>query len=152
MVHSAATSVDQYLAELEPERREQVQFLRKLCRKHLPAELDEFMNWGMISYQVPFEIAPNTYNGQPLLFAAIASQKHYISLYLMSIYAFDEARERFESEWKASGKRFDVGKACIRFKTVDQLPIVVLTEAMQSVSVERFVQRYAELRSSARKV
>jgi hypothetical protein len=152
VVHSAAKSVDQYLAELEPERRENVEFLRGLCLKHLPGGLEESMNWGMISYQVPFETVSKTYNGQPLLFAAIASQKHYISLYLMSIYAFEEERDRFESEWKATGKRFDAGKACIRLRNTEQIPVDVLIRALKSVSVDGFVRQYAKQRSEARKV
>ncbi|MEK9987541.1 MAG: DUF1801 domain-containing protein, partial [Aquiluna sp.] len=92
MVSSSASSVESYLAELAPERSEDVAKLRELFLKHLPPGLEEAMNWGMISYQVPFSKVENTYNNQPLLYAAIASQKQYISLYLMSIYAFDEAR------------------------------------------------------------
>ena len=152
MVSSSATSVDSYLAELTPERSRDVAKLRELCLNHLPAGLEEAMNWGMISYQVPFSTVEQTYNSQPLLFAAIASQKQYISLYLMSIYAFDEAREMFESDWRASGMKLNVGKACIRFRNLDSAPLDVIQRALGQVTVEEYVSRYLEVRGSARKM
>ncbi len=152
MVSSSATSVDSYLAELTPERSRDVAKLRELCLNHLPAGLEEAMNWGMISYQVPFSTVEQTYNSQPLLFAAIASQKQYISLYLMSIYAFDEAREKFESDWRASGMKLNVGKACIRFRNLDSAPLDVIQRALGQVTVEEYVSRYLEVRGSARKM
>ena len=152
MVSSSATSVDNYLAELTPERSRDVAKLRELCLIHLPAGLEEAMNWGMISYQVPFSKVEQTYNNQPLLYAAIASQKQYISLYLMSIYAFDEAREKFESDWRASGMKLNVGKACIRFRNLDSAPLDVIQRALGQVTVEEYVSRYLEVRGSARKM
>lgn len=152
MVSSSATSVDSYLSELTPERSRDVAKLRELCLNHLPAGLEEAMNWGMISYQVPFSTVEQTYNSQPLLFAAIASQKQYISLYLMSIYAFDEAREKFESDWRASGMKLNVGKACIRFRNLDSAPLDVIQRALGQVTVEEYVSRYLEVRGSARKM
>ena len=152
MVSSSATSVDSYLAELTPERSKDVTKLRELCLNNLPAGLEEAMNWGMISYQVPFSKVEQTYNNQPLLYAAIASQKQYISLYLMSIYAFDEAREKFESDWRASGMKLNVGKACIRFRNLDSAPLDVIQRALGQVTVEQYVSRYLEVRGSARKM
>lgn len=152
MVSSSATSVEQYLAELDPGRSNDVSRLRELCRKHLPSVLEERMNWGMIAYEVPFSIVEKTYNNQPLLFAAIASQKQYISLYLMSIYAFDEAREQFENDWQASGKKLNVGKACIRLANLDAAPLDVIERALGQVTVEEYVARYLEVRASARKM
>jgi len=152
VVSSSATSVDSYLSELTPERSRDVAKLRELCLNHLPAGLEEAMNWGMISYQVPFSTVEQTYNSQPLLFAAIASQKQYISLYLMSIYAFDEAREKFESDWRASGMKLNVGKACIRFRNLDSAPLDVIQRALGQVTVEEYVSRYLEVRGSARKM
>jgi len=152
VVSSSATSVDSYLSELTPERSRDVAKLRELCLNHLPAGLEEAMNWGMISYQVPFSTVEQTYNSQPLLFAAIASQKQYVSLYLMSIYAFDEAREKFESDWRASGMKLNVGKACIRFRNLDSAPLDVIQRALGQVTVEEYVSRYLEVRGSARKM
>jgi len=101
---------------------------------------------------VPFSVVDKTYNKQPLLYAAIAAQKHYISLYLMSIYAFEQARENFERDWKASGKKLNVGKACIRFKNLESAPLDVIQKALSQVTVEEYVERYLEVRGSARKM
>jgi len=152
VVSSSAESVEQYLAQLEPQRARDVTVLRELCLKHLPPGLEEAMNWGMIAYQVPFSVVDKTYNKQPLLYAAIASQKQYISLYLMSIYAFEQARENFERDWKARGKKLNVGKACIRFKNVESAPLDVIQKALSQVTVEEYVERYLEVRGSARKM
>ena len=151
MVSSKATTVEQYLAELEPARRQEIEKVRKLLLENLPPGLEEVMNWGMICYQVPFSRFPKTYNDQPLMYAALASQKHKISLYLMSIYAYDDLREKFESDWKASGKRFDVGKSCIRFKAVSDIPVEVIKVAIGAVSVEQYLEQYQLLRDKQRK-
>lgn len=152
MVSSSATSVEQYLAELDPKRAKDVSRLREMCLQHLPTGLEERMNWGMIAYEVPFSIVEETYNKQPLLFAAIASQKQYISLYLMSIYAFDVARESFEAQWRESGKKLNVGKACIRFTNLEAAPLDVIERALGQVTVEEYVARYLEVKGSARKM
>ncbi|MCF8529529.1 MAG: DUF1801 domain-containing protein [Aquiluna sp.] len=151
MVSSRAATVEQYLSELDPKRAKDVTMLRELCLANLPGELEEVMEWGMISYQVPFELVPETYNGKPLLFAAFAAQKNYISLYLMGIYGFDEARERFEKRWIESGKKLNIGKACIRFKSVEDIPLEVIRGALSEISVQDFVAMYEDVRGSHRK-
>lgn len=147
MVYSSAESVEQYLAELEPERRSELSAIRELLLQNLPDGLVEAMNFGMICYQVPLATISETYNKQPLMYAALASPKHKISLYLMSIYAFDEVREKFENDWKATGKKLDVGKACIRFRSTEDVPLQVIAEAAGKISVARYVERYLETRS-----
>ncbi len=81
------------------------------------------MQFGMIAYCVPLSRYPETYNGAPLLYAALAAQKNHNAVYLMGIYADGELRKWFEANYKASGKRLDVGKSCVRFKTLDDLPL-----------------------------
>lgn len=152
MVSSQAETVEQYLAELDSDRREDISALRQLALKYLPAGLEEVMNFGMIVYQVPSHVVPETYNGQPLVFAGIASQKQYISLYLMSIYAWEAAREEFEAEYLQSGKKMNVGKSCIRFKNLAAMPEDVVIKAMGKISMEQFVARYLEVKASARKM
>lgn len=152
MASSSATTVEQYLAELPLERKADVIELRKLAQQHLPAGLQEAMNFGMIVYQVPEQIVGETYNGQPLVYAAIANQKQYISLYLMSVYAWDGLREDFESRYRESGLPMNIGKSCIRFKALSKLPIDVITWAMGQISMEQYVERYLEVRGSARRM
>lgn len=142
MVSSSAKSVDEYLAELEPERRKALTLLRAELLATLPAGLEEVMNWGMICYQIPFATLSDTYNDQPLVYAGLASQKQHISLYLMSIYAFEDVREKFETDWRATGKRFDVGKSCIRFKSLDDVPMEVVREAAGKISIDKYVEHY----------
>ncbi len=148
MVSSSAQSVEQYLAELPEARAEVVSAVRKLLLENLPSGLEETMNWGMISYEVPLSVVPNTYNKQPLMFAALAAQKHHYSIYLSSIYAIEEVRAKFEADYLASGKRYDVGKGCIRFRKLDDLPMDVVAKAVASVSMQEFIAAYEGLRKN----
>ena len=145
MVSSAAKTVAQYLDELSEADREVVSTLRDLFLKHLPKGLEEVMNWGMLTYQVPFSRVPKTYNNQPLAFAAIARQKNYFSIYLMSVYADEELRQKFESEYRDSGKRMDLGKSCIRFKSLNDLPIELIRKYLSVVSLEDYIAQYSAL-------
>ena len=121
-MHSDATTVTEYLASLPEDRRRAMKAVRTVIRANLPKGLVEAMNWGMIVYEVPLKACPDTYNGQPLAYAALASQKQYMSVYLMGIYGSDELRADFERSYRASGKRMDIGKACVRFRTLEDLP------------------------------
>ena len=92
-MYSEARTVDEYLAALPADRREDISKVRDVILASLPEGYAEVMNWGMIAYQVPLEVYPDTYNGKPLMYAALASQKQYMALYLMSIYMSAESRE-----------------------------------------------------------
>ena len=144
---SDAATVKEYLASLPEDRRKAISTVRAVIRKNLPAGIVEGMNWGMITYEVPLSVVPDTYNGQPLAFAALASQKNYMAVYLMAIYASDDYRERFEEEYRASGKRLDMGKSCVRFTAVDDLPLDLIGRAIASCSMEEYVQSYDHSRS-----
>ena len=109
------------------------------------------MNWGMIAYEVPLETYPDTYNKQPLAFAALASQKNYMAVYLTGIYITDEARDEFEKAYRATGKRFDVGKSCVRFRKLEDLPLELIGETIEAIPVDRLIQRFEESGGSARK-
>ena len=118
--------------------------MRRVILDRIPEGYEEVMNWGMISYQVPLERFPNTYNKQPLMYAALASQKSYMAVYLSGIYTSEEGREAFEKAYKATGKRFDVGKSCVRFRTLDDLPLDVIGDTIASMSVEDLIARHEE--------
>ena len=96
MARSSAATVEEYLDELEPDRREQMKVVRDVVLDNLPDGYSEAMNWGMISWEIPLERYPTTYNRQPLMYAALASQKNYMSLYLMCVSAHDGANDEFE--------------------------------------------------------
>lgn len=142
MVRSEATTVDQYLAELDPERREQISAVREVVLANLPGGYQEAMNWGMISYEVPLERYPDTYNKQPLAYAGLASQKNHMSLYLMALYGDPEREQGFEERYRASGKRYDVGKSCVRFRRLDDLPLDLVAEVIASTSVDDLIAHY----------
>lgn len=147
MVSSSAVTIAEYLVELPESDRAVIEQLRKSFRKHLPKGLEEVMNWGMITYQIPLATVPKTYNNQPLAFAAIARQKNYFSIYLMAVYADEVLRKNFEEDYRNTGKRMDIGKACIRFKALSDLPVEVIEKYLGSMSVEEYIERYSALRS-----
>ncbi len=140
----------QYLADLPAERRAALKAVRKTILANLPDGYEEVMDWGMISYQVPLSTYPDTYNEKPLMYAALASQKGYMVVYLSGIYADDASRARFEAAYKATGKRYDVGQSCVRFKTLEDLPLDVIGDAIAGTSVERFVELYERGRGAKR--
>jgi uncharacterized protein YdhG (YjbR/CyaY superfamily) len=140
-VRSNATTVKEYLSELAPDRLAAIEAVRAVILRNIPPGYAETMRWGMISYEVPLEVYPDTYNRQPLNYAGLASQKNYMSLYLMAIYADHALRERFEAGYRATGKRLDVGKGCVRFRTLEALPLDLVAEAIAAVSMEDFVAR-----------
>ena len=142
MVRSAAATVEEYVQELAPDRREDIQAVRELVLDNLPPGYVETMNWGMITYEIPLDRYPDTYNGQPLMYAALASQKRYMSLYLMCVYSHQESRIWFEERFKASGKKLDMGKSCVRFRRVEDLPLDLIAETIAGTSVEDYIKFY----------
>ncbi len=149
-MRSEATSVDRYLVGLPDDRREAIEAVRAVILENLPDGYEEAMNWGMITYQIPLETYRDTYNRQPLMFAALASQKNHMAVYLTGIYVSDEARDEFEKAYRATGKRFDVGKSCVRFRKLDDLPLDLIGQTIAAVPVERLISRVEEV-GSARK-
>ena len=140
-MQSDATTVEEYLSNLPDDRRVAIEAVRETILANLPAGYEEIMNWGMITYQVPLATCPDTYNGKPLMYAALASQKNHMAVYLTGIYMSDDSREEFEAAYKATGKRFDVGKSCVRFKKLEDLPLELIGDCIASADVETFVAR-----------
>jgi hypothetical protein len=139
-MQSSAKTAEAYLAELPEDRRAALTTVRQVILDNLPTGYEEGMNYGMICYFVPFEVYPDTYNGQPMMYAALASQKNYMSLYLTTIYASDTAASRFDDAYRATGKRLDRGKSCVRFRKLDDLPLPLVGETIAAVSMEDFVK------------
>lgn len=146
-MYSSAQTVKQYLDELPFERQADMHALRDLIFKNLPQGFEEAMNWGMITYQVPLAVFPDTYNGQPLMYAALASQKNHMALYLTSIYADPARKQAFEDAYKLSGNRLNAGKSCVRFRHLSELPLDLIAQTISSMSMDEFIQ----LAKSARK-
>ena len=148
MVRSAATTVEEYLAELSPERREGLSTVRDVVLENLPEGYEEMMDFGMISYVVPLSAYPKTYNGHPLMYAALADQKNHMGLYLMCLYTHSEDIGWFEERYRASGKKLNMGKSCVRFKRLDDLPLDVVGEVIAGTSMEQYIAFYEEARAA----
>ena len=139
-MRSTATIVADYLQALPDDRRAALEAVLRVVRANLPPGYEEAMNWGMITWQVPLATCPDTYNGQPLMYAALASQKRYMAIHLMGIYTSPAARRAFEDAYRATGKRFDAGKACVRFRKLDDLPLALIGETIAALPADELVR------------
>ena len=146
MVWSSAQTVEEYLAELAPDRREAINAVRKVILDNLPSGYEEIMQFGMIGYVIPLERYPVTYNKQALQYAALASQKHYMSVYLMSVYSDSDSEQWFAEQYRASGKKLDMGKSCVRFKKLDDLPLDLIGRAIARTPVDEYIEVYEAAR------
>jgi hypothetical protein len=147
-MQSKTKTVDAYLEELQEERREIISRLRELILENLPKGYEETMQYGMISYIIPFDKFPDTYNKQPLAYMSLASQKNYISLYMNNIHSDPKLEEWFKGEFEKSGKKLDMGKSCVRFKKLEQLPLDVIGKAVAYTSVDEFIKIYKHARKT----
>jgi uncharacterized protein YdhG (YjbR/CyaY superfamily) len=151
MFQGKAKTVSEYLKALPPERRAVVSKVRGVVKKHLPKGYEESMNWGAITYAVPLKTFPETYNGQPLCYAALAAQKNHFSLYLMNIYGDASRAKWLEAEFKKRGLKLDKGKGCVRFKSLDDLPLDAIGELIASVPLAQYVENYQAARARTAK-
>ncbi|MDR6841422.1 DUF1801 domain-containing protein [Pseudoxanthomonas sacheonensis] len=142
MVGSAATTVEAYLAELPPERREVIATVRALVNANLPDGYVEGMNWGMVSWEIPLSRYPVTYNKQPLIYAALAAQKNHYALYLMCAYADSQNERDLRAAYAAAGLKLDLGKSCLRFRRLDALLQSAVAAAIASTPPEVHIARY----------
>lgn len=148
---SDATTVEAYLDELPEERRAVVAAVRQVIVDHLPEGYSEAMNWGMISYEVPLERYPDTYNKQPLMYAALAAQKNHYGLYLMCVYQDSDRERQLREAFVAAGKKLDMGKSCVRFKKLEDLPLEAVGEVIADVTPEQFIESYETARAGGGK-
>jgi uncharacterized protein YdhG (YjbR/CyaY superfamily) len=153
-MQSRATTVEAYLAELPPDRRATISTVRDTLRKNLAPGFEEGMQYGMIGYFIPHATYPAGYHcdpKQPLPFVCLASQKNYCSLYAMSLYADGPQYDAFVAAWKKTGKKLDMGKSCIRFKTADDLPLDVIGQALKPMTVAKWIAIYETSLKDSRK-
>jgi uncharacterized protein YdhG (YjbR/CyaY superfamily) len=142
MASSDATTVEEYLDELPPERRAVVAEVRDVVRGNLPDGFEEGMNWGMISYEIPLETYPDTYNGKPLSYIALAAQKHYYALYLHNVYQQPQLMAELVEGFQNADKKMDMGKSCLRFRKLEDLPLDVVAKIVAASSVEDMIAGY----------
>jgi hypothetical protein len=142
LVKSDARTVDEYLVGLPDDRRVAIEAVRAVILENLPTGYEECMDFGMITYVIPLERYPNTYNGHPLMAIALASQKNHMAVYLHNIYADPEIAEWFTNEYKATGKRMDIGKSCVRFRKLENLPLELIGNAVTMTPPNKYIERY----------
>ena len=151
MAASDAATPDEMIAALPPERRDAISKVRDVIRANLPPGYEEGMQFGMIGWYVPLDRFPDTYNKQPLGLAALANQKQYMALYLNNVYGDPEIDRWFRERFAASGKKLDMGKSCVRFRTLEDLPLDVIAETIARTPVDRYIESYESVRGSSRK-
>jgi hypothetical protein len=146
MVSSAAKTVDAYLDSLPEDRRQAISIVRNVVRKHLPKGYVEQMDFGMICYCVPLERFPETYNGHALCYAGLAAQKNYNAVYLMGVYGDGTNAKKFKAAFEKAGKKLDMGKSCVRFKSVDDLELKAIGDTIASMPADDYIAMYEKSR------
>ena len=143
----APETPEEYIATLPQDRAEQIGQMRELILRNLPEGYVEVVDFGMIAYVIPLETYPETYNGHPLMYAALASQKRHMSVHLMNVYGDEESQRWFVDGFAAAGKKLDMGKACVRFKKLDDLPMDLIAQAVSRTPVSDYIAGYEESRA-----
>jgi len=132
-------TISQFLNDLPAERRDALERVRAAIRKHLPTGYEEVLSKGMIVYQVPLQRYSDTYNGHPLWFVALAAQKSYLALHFMPVYRNETLEQKLRAGFQASGKKLNMGKACIRFQRADDLDLSTIGEIVAGIPLEKWV-------------
>ena len=145
-MQSKATTPEDYLAELPEDRKAPMQKLRKAIKDNLPKGFEERMCYGMLGYVVPHSIYPNGYHCDPKLplgFMSLASQKNFIAVYHMGIYGSSELHDWFVAEYPKHCKtKLDMGKCCIRFKKMTDIPYDLIAELSRKITVKQYIDSY----------
>ncbi|MBX3408043.1 MAG: DUF1801 domain-containing protein [Phycisphaeraceae bacterium] len=144
-MQSKAKTVAEYLKELPADRREAVQAVRKVILANLDKGFVEQMSYGGICYCVPHSLYPAGYHCDPrqaLPYAGIGSQKNHIGIYLMCLYNDPADLATFQREWRATGKKLDMGKSCVRFRKFEDVPLEVVGRAVKRVTLKKFIEHY----------
>ena len=147
-MQSTATTPDEYIASLPEERKEAMQQLRKVILEQLPEGFSEEMQYGMLGFVVPHTLYPSGYHCNPkiaLPFMGLASQKNFIALYHMGIYSDENLLQWFTSEYpKHSKRKLDMGKSCIRFKKMEEIPYELIGQLAGKMTPEEWIELYEE--------
>ena len=154
-MQSKVTTVEQYMAELPADRQKAMTELRKVIKKNLPKGFKEGMGYGMMGWSVPHSIYPAGYHcnpKDPLPFMGLASQKNSINFYHMGIYANPKLLKWFQdAHAKASPKKLDMGKSCIRYKKPEDIPYELIGELVAKITVDEWIDEYEKVIKNSRK-
>lgn len=149
-MQSKAVTVEEYIKELPEERKKAINELRKVVKKNLPKGFKECMGYGMIGYVVPHSLYAEGYHCNPELplpFMNIASQKNFIAVYHMGVYADSKLLNWFKEEYaKAGAGKLDMGKSCIRFKSPDKIPFSLIGKLASKITVEEWITTYEKFK------
>ena len=148
MVSSSATSVKEYLQELESEKANVISAVRKIILKNLPKGINETMDWGMINYEIPLETYPITYNKKPLSVMSLAAQKHHYALYLHGVYCDEKLHESFAKEAGKEVGKLNMGKSCLRFKDLSSFPKRSVEKVVSKVTPEMYIKCYEKYKKA----
>jgi len=136
----------QYIASLPADRAKTIATVRALVNKHIPCGYDECLVWGTIGWTIPLSRFPDTYNQQPICYVALASQKNYCSLYLMGAFWSESQLEQLKAAFKAAGRKLDMGKCCVHFKSPDDLPLEAIGKLISAISSKKWIEMYEQSR------
>jgi hypothetical protein len=142
MDQSAATTAEQFLAELPDDRRVMMRNVLELVRRKMPKGYQEIMYCGMPTWIIPLEKYPDTHNGQPLYYLSIAAQKGHCALYMMGVYMDREADATLRAAYQAAGKKLDMGKSCLRFRKLEDLELDAIAKSVASIPPKRYIELY----------
>lgn len=145
-----ALTVSQWLASVPAERKDAINAVRDAVNEHLPQGYEETVDWGMLAWVVPLATLPNTHNGHPLMLAALGAHTKLMTIYLMSVYGDPKIRREFETAYKKTGKKLDMGGSCVHFKKLDDLPLDVVGNTIARVPVDEYVERYLHSRTKSK--
>ncbi len=137
-----AKTVKEYIASLPAEKRKVVATVRTRFKRYVPKGYEEKISWGMITYQIPLKRYPNTYNGAPMMFASIGAQKNHYGLYLMCAYSDKQVTKAIQAAFDKAGKKLNMGKSCIRFKSLDDIPLEAIGKVISKISVAKYIKHY----------
>jgi hypothetical protein len=151
MFGGKSKTVAEFLDALPAEKREVAEEVIGLVRKNIPKGYAEEMSLGFVTWSVPLSVFPDTYNGQALWYVAFNTTKAGLSLYLMSVYGSKEREAAFTAAYKKAGKKLDMGRACLRFKSMDDLVLPAVKDAIKSMPMKKYVEEYRESRKKTKK-
>ncbi len=145
-MESDAPTPESYIQSLPEDRQTAMAAVRDIIKSNLPDGYEECVDFGMISYVIPLSRDPKTYNGHPLMYAALASQKNYMAVYLLGVYGNTKTAEAFRATFAKEGKELDMGKSCVRFKRLEDLSLNAIATVIASCSVEDYIKHYETTR------
>jgi hypothetical protein len=136
----------QYVASLPADRAKTIATVRALVNKHIPRGFHECLVWGTIGWTIPLSRYPDTHNKQPIYYVGLSSQKNYCVLYLMGPVWSARQLEQLKAAFKAAGKKLNMGKCCVNFKSPDDLPLEAIGKLISAISSEKWIEMYEQTR------